>query len=94
MSGGSFNYLCDSDDLSGRTYDIERMAARLDSLADDGVKHARQAAQATKDVLAALRIASTLAERIRGVWHDVEWMDSCDYALDDVVEGLAKWSER
>ena len=72
---------------------ISRLAKRLD-LARREAFTAHGIESWEFDVLAALRIASTLAERIRGVWHDVEWMDSCDYALDDVVEGLAKWSER
>lgn len=95
MSGGSYNYLCHAfpEDLSTRMEDIAAVAKRLHQYADEGTPHARLAARATEDVLATLRVAGVLADRMNEVWHAIEWRDSCDYGDDDVVEALASWAD-
>lgn len=93
MSGGSYNYLCDSwdiDDLISKRGDLEQMSARL-----AGLGWAEDAARETEELLVMLRQweirAETRIKRLRDVWKAVEWWDSCDYGEDQVREALAEY---
>jgi|SRR6187402_151479 len=93
MSGGSYNYLhgADADDLlSGKSADLARMAERL-----AGLDYAEDAARETEELILIVRQfrirAEARMERLAGVWHAVEWWDSCDYSEDQVKQALAKY---
>lgn len=97
MSGGSYNYLgCisydDLGELLAKESDLREMADRL-----AGLGYARDAARETEELLTMLRQWKTRAEvrvkRLHGVWHAVEWWDSCDWGEDRVHEALAKYRE-
>lgn len=93
MSGGSFNYLCDVQDvgqLMSRQGDLEEMSAALSALG-----YAPDAARETEELLVLLRQWQTRADariaRLRGVWMAVEWERSGDCGQDDVREALAAY---
>ena len=93
MSGGSYNYLCDAQDLgdlNAHRYYLEEMATRL-----TGLGYAQDAAAETEELLALLRQwevrATVRMRRLSDLWHAVEWWDSCDSGEDRVHEALAKY---
>lgn len=92
MSGGSYNYLCYSDfeQLIERQGDLEAMSARL-----AGLGWAEDAARETEELIVLLRQwkvrAETRVERLKDVWHAVEWWDSSDYGEDQVRQAVATY---
>lgn len=89
MSGGSHRYLyrhLEPSELGERISDIRDMAELLDTL-DDG----EHAAQATRDVVQLLEIASRIATTLERIWHDIEWWQSGDQSRDAIAESLAKF---
>lgn len=93
MSGGSYNYLYSSWDLEmlfKRLPDLENMAQRL-----AGLGYARDVAMETESLLLTLRQADVAimarVERLKDVWHDVEWWDSMDGGEDDVKAAIEKY---
>ena len=92
MSGGSYNYLCYKDgfEIGGHESDLQAMADRL-----AGLGYAADAARETQELLLELRQyenrIQTRIKRLSGVWHAVEWWDSCDSGEDGVGLELAKY---
>lgn len=93
MSGGSYNYLCntwDLDRLLEHEGDLEAMSLRL-----AGLGYAGDAARETEELLLLLRQwknrAEARVERLRGVWKAIEWWDSSDWGEDDVRKALTKY---
>lgn len=92
MSGGSYNYLCYKDgfELGDHEGDLQAMADRL-----AGLGYAKDAAKETQELLLELRQyqnrIQTRIDRLKGVWHGVEWWDSCDSGEDGVKAELAKY---
>jgi hypothetical protein len=83
VSGGSYDYLYCWDavgDLSGRRYQLTRMAERLEGLPCGG-----EAAVQTRRVLRLLDVAEAVALSLSDVWHDVEWRDSGDYGEKQMI---------
>jgi len=98
MSGGSYNYLysaLDLEDLLGKREELERMADRLESLSEIEFPGSGAAGRMTRDLLVKIKLweshANITASNLYGVWHDIEWWDSCDYGPEQVREGLAKF---
>jgi hypothetical protein len=93
MSGGSYNYLCkvyDPEDIFSHMGDLRAMADRL-----AGLGYAQDAAAETEDLIcminqARIRIATRM-DRLREVWHDVEWWDSGDNGEDQLKQELVKY---
>ena len=92
MSGGSYDYLCfkDSNNIFNCDEQIERMANRLAGLgyADDAAKETT--AMLLEICQARIRIETHIS-RLRGLWQDIEWWDSCDCGEDQVKSALAKY---
>lgn len=97
MSGGSYNYLGsyqvqDLRDVLDKESDLQAMAARL-----AGLGYAEDAARETEELLVMLRQWKVRAEvrldRLRDVWHAVEWWDSCDWSEEQVLHALEKYRE-
>ena len=93
MSGGSFNYLCqtwDLDDLLTKMGDLEAMSRALATLG-----YAKDAARETEELLVILRQwqvqAEVRLERLTPVWKAMEWWRSSDWSEDDLREELAKY---
>jgi hypothetical protein len=87
MSGGSYDYLyCHVNGLEAQRGDIERMARRLEA----GGYYA--AARSTRDVLRMLDAAERIAHSLHDVWHAAEWVDSCDWGEDQLLEAVEKFS--
>jgi hypothetical protein len=93
MSGGSYNYLCNSwdvEDLLRHKSDLSDMTDRLAALG-----YAEDAAKETYLLLVLLRQMETRVEvhlqRLTDVWKAVEWWDSSDWGEDAVKEALAKY---
>lgn len=92
MSGGSYGYLCDK----GSGSDVvpllgvhEEMLAQLVTYGEAG-----RGARVDLEMLIQLeRLAFSLHDRLRDVFHDVEWHVSCDYGEDQVRECLKKYNE-
>ena len=93
MSGGSFNYLCqtwDLDDLLTKMGDLEAMSRALATLG-----YAKDAARETEELLVILRQwqvqTEVRLERLSPVWKAMEWWRSSDWSEDDLREELAKY---
>ena len=89
MSGGSYDYLCYTEisDLPDKLPMIQQMAYRL-----AGLGYASDAARETEELLLTLRQfqarIETMKSRLEGVWHAIEWWDSCDYGEEQVKAEL------
>lgn len=95
MSGGSFDYLCHSWDLSdlfGKRRALEEMSVRLAGLDEQEFPGAKAAAVATERLRVQLQVMETHVEThielLRATWQAVEWWDSCDWGPDDVRKAL------
>lgn len=97
MSGGSYNYLYsksayDLINIHSVMDDMERMSARLASLG-----YANDAARETEELIVILRQVETRLQvrldRLCGIWHAVEWWDSCDSSEDCVKDELLKYRQ-
>lgn len=93
MSGGSFNYLCDTwdlDHLLGKQGSLEAMSQALAT-----VGYAQDAARETEELLVLLRQWQNQAEvrlkRLTPVWKAMEWWKSNDWGEDDFREALAEY---
>lgn len=93
VSGGSFNYLCHSWDLSdlvSKRSHLEAMAEELERLS-----WAKDAAKETRHLVAdlnAIEVRVEVAlERLRPVWKAVEWWRSCDWSEDQVREAVTEF---
>jgi len=93
MSGGSFNYLCNTWDLDGlltKMGDLEAMSQALAALG-----YAKDAARETEELLVILRQwqvqTEVRLERLTPVWKAMEWWRSSDWSEDDLREELAKY---
>lgn len=91
MSGGSYDYLCDkySEELFDCFTMLRKMSGRLLELGYD---------DAAKDTITLLTIMTGMlktidvrADRIREVWKAVEWYDSSDWGLEEVVDAIQKY---
>lgn len=88
MSGGSYNYLYCKDSsqlLSGEAdEELQNMADRL-----AGLGYANDAAKETQSLLLLLRQSrnriESQIERLKDVWHIVEWVDSGDSSEPDIL---------
>lgn len=93
MSGGSYNYLCHTWDLSDLTQKKGDLADMFDRLA--GLGYAEDAARETYTLLVQLRqfeIQTMVhVERLQDLWKAVEWWDSADTGEDSVKKALADY---
>jgi hypothetical protein len=93
MSGGSFNYLCDTFDLSdlvSKQGDLQEMSQALAE-----VGYAKDAARETEELLVILRQwevrACVRIHRLRDVWKAMEWWRSGDSGEARVQDALAAY---
>jgi hypothetical protein len=93
MSGGSFNYLCRTWDLSdvlGKIGDLEAMSSALAALG-----YAQDAARETEELLVILRQwqvqTDVRLKRLTPMWKAMEWWQSCDWGEDDLKDALAEY---
>lgn len=92
MSGGSYNYLFvkDGQELLGgdRDEELRQMADRL-----AGLGYAQDAAAETEELICMINQARIRIDvrinRLRDVWHAVEWWDSGDGGEDRLGKTLA-----
>ena len=100
MSGGSYEYLFAKEAYgnggprSMSIWDFEaELGHMMERLAELG--YAEDAARETEDLRAIMRQAQVRMQaridRLRGVWHAVEWWESGDSGEDGVREELAKY---
>lgn len=82
MSGGHYNYLCykDSNEVGSQREELEKMAARLKELG------AYDAAYRTEEISVFFFNLQQKIEKLRDVWHAVEWLDSGDWGYDQAME--------
>lgn len=92
MSGGSFNHLCYKDAVE-LVNSVELIESMRDALRETG--RADDAAQKTDELLAVMAChmnhIQALAEKLRIVWHGMEWWRSMDYSEGSFIEALEKW---
>jgi hypothetical protein len=93
VSGGSFNYLCHTWDLSDiidKMGSLEEMSQALAALG-----YAQDAARETEELLVILRqweVQTTVRlDRLRDVWQAMEWWRSCDWGETQFREALAEY---
>ncbi|MFJ3794948.1 hypothetical protein ACIPSJ_01530 [Streptomyces sp. NPDC090088] len=93
MSGGSYNWLYeiqDLEDLQARQHDLEAMAKRL-----AGLGYAHDAARETEELLVLFRQWQTRAavrvSRLADLWQAIEYWDSADRTEDAVHTALATY---
>lgn len=84
MSGGTFKNLS-FQELTISTDELENMAAYL---AEQGFV---DAALATTEIIAAMQKVDSLKLAIEDVWHDAEWVASCDMSPDNLASTVTKW---
>lgn len=91
MSGGSYNYLChaagDAHDLTGKSSELEPMAARL-----EGLGYHRAAAD-TRALVEVIRALETLSAPLANCWENIEWWDSCDRGEDDARKAAQAYED-
>ncbi|MBM3120384.1 MAG: hypothetical protein FJ006_12735 [Chloroflexi bacterium] len=94
MSGGSHNYLCykDTGELFAAQKDLDDMTTSLITAG------AEDAGKETYEILVIIKQATNrvdvLRRRLEGVWHAMEWWDSCDISEESFREELAKYRGR
>ncbi len=94
MSGGSFNHLYkkEVDELFESKTDLYGM---LEALEDLG--YAEDAAAETDEILSIIRLTRIRIQRrinrLKDVWHAMEWWRSGDSSEDDFKRVLAKYRE-
>ncbi|MGW4728863.1 hypothetical protein ACWEQC_06730 [Streptomyces shenzhenensis] len=93
MSGGSYNWLYDAQDLEelqARQYGLQEMSFRL-----AGLRYAQDAARETEELLVLFRQWQTRAAvriaRLSDVWRAVEYWDSADSGEVKVKAALAAY---
>ncbi len=92
MSGGSYNYLCfkEIDELINMQSDLQDMSDRL-----AGLGYATDAARETQELIQIIRQSinrmEPIKKRLYGIWHAVEWWDSCDSGEDDLKSELKRY---
>lgn len=85
MSGGSYNYLCHRD-ATGLLESLGQIEAMADRLSELGFADAaRETHEVRLTVLQSRARLDAMIDRLRDVWHAVEWLDSCDWGLDAVL---------
>jgi hypothetical protein len=84
MSGGSFNYLFQSE-LTSMQGLVEAMRDRLKELGHP------EAAARTEDVVQRMREINAIQQELETVWRAVEWQTSGDAGVGAVNEAVAKW---
>jgi hypothetical protein len=95
MSGGSYNYLYKKDaedlfNLAGPT--LDEMCKRLAELGFIDAAHAAETLRLNVR-RAGVRINAEL-EELRDVFKAVEWHDSGDLNLEEMVERVERWRQR
>lgn len=85
MSGGSYNYLCYSDEPWYRTEELEGMAEALDQ------RGYTDAAAETRQWLHYNYTPPSPRDALKNLWRAVEWKESGDWAETDVVEEYAQY---
>lgn len=100
MSGGSFDYLCDSQDLEdllGKQYSLNEMAEALALLDEKEYPGAAAAAEMTFRQIRLIQVwqAQTRATIgvLEDVWQAVEWTRSGDYGSDSIKDALKELLE-
>ncbi len=90
MSGGSYDYLscASADELMHRESDLERMADRLIELGYE--RAGKETLDVLYDVRRFRRRLEVQQKRLDGVWHEVEWYDSCDTSEKTFREAMAE----
>lgn len=81
MSGGSYDYLCfkSAYDIGGHTDELLRMISRLKELGYHDV------AMTSENVLKIFKALERQISKVTPVWKVVEWYDSGDVGIEDVV---------
>ncbi len=85
MSGGSYNYLCYQDLDTLRQSNLKAMIERLRELGHE------DAAQESAKIFDLFDEIETIMDRMREVWHAVEWRDSGDYGRDQTTRIIEEW---
>ena len=80
MSGGSYNYLCTKDSSNVNVSDLAKMRDRLFELGF------RDLGNETNEIIERLDQINNLCYNLHGVWRAVEWMDSGDVGIEEVVK--------
>ena len=101
MSGGSFDYLycLDAEELLD-PYQGNMLEYMIKALGELG--YADDAARESRELLATIRESQAIIKReqdkvqvginrLKDVWHAMEWYASCDYGEDTFKEVLEKW---
>lgn len=88
MSGGSYNYLCykDPDSIMNEIGELEKMRDKLIEL------DYLDAAKETESIILVIKSffvqMESRIERLSGVWKAVEWMDSGDWGVEEVLKEI------
>jgi len=93
VSGGSFNYLYyaagDVGEIGRRLDALKEMSEWLNKYAPES-----HAACDTIEVLTAIAAVEFASDRLRDVWHAIEWFESCDIGSDQMLAALREYQER
>ena len=95
MSGGSFSYLCfkEPEELF-EDAPVESLSEMAEALRAAGADDAAAETQTIVTIVQAQRHRVRVhAERLRSVWHAMEWWKSCDYSEEQFRSALAAYRE-
>ena len=85
MSGGSYNYLCFKETTDIVSEELEAMATRLKEMGYIEIS------KDTEEIASFFLTLNEKIERLRDVWHAVEWMDSGDWGPEQAIKELDKY---
>lgn len=97
MSGGSYDYLCskDASDLLGANYSseiMEEMRNRLIELKMPDI--ANELTELEQVIIDAQKKVTLMMADLADILKEVEWYDSYDSCIDDVLKEAQKWYEK
>ena len=87
MSGGSYNYLCfkDGTDIGSHGEELNKMVVRLKELNYPAI------ANDTEEIADFFLQLNEKIDKLRDVWQAVEWHDSGDSSIENVVNEAIKY---
>lgn len=90
MSGGSFEYLCNSWDMGELAQKYSSLTEMHKALREYAPDH--PATAETKKLVRLLN--ANIPAPLRDVWQAMEWWKSCDWSEDELVEALADFEKK
>ncbi len=94
MSGGSYNYLCYKE-INDLIYDKSDLRNMVDRLIELGYKDVAKETESLILTIDSFEVrASARIDRLKDVWHSVEWYDSGDSGKESIEKSVNEYREK